>query len=69
MFWISYILLLLGFTIYLILHVWNVYVENATFVTRVSGNLPIAEIEFPGVAICNINKISKKKAIEFAKEL
>lgn len=48
---------------------WLTYTKNAVIVTTESNNFPIYEVSFPGVAVCNINKISKRKAIEFAKYL
>ncbi|XP_018562616.1 pickpocket protein 28-like [Anoplophora glabripennis] len=41
---------------------------DSTFV-NFDGTIPLQEVEHPGVAICNINKISKKRAYEFAKKL
>lgn len=48
---------------------WQAYSKNAVIVTTESNNFHIYEVNFPGVAVCNINKISKKKAIEFAEYL
>lgn len=53
-------------SIYFVHNMWQTYSKNAVIVTTESNNFPIHEVKFPGVALCNMNKISKRKAIEFA---
>ncbi|XP_048518676.1 uncharacterized protein LOC125503016 [Dendroctonus ponderosae] len=36
---------------------------------NIEAPVPITEIQFPGIAICEINKISKHRAVELANKL
>lgn len=40
--------------------------KTPTVITLESTNYPINDIEFPGIAICDVNRISKKAAKAFA---
>ncbi|XP_074029887.1 pickpocket protein 28 [Leptinotarsa decemlineata] len=60
---------MLGYTAILLHHLAEDNFEYPVIVTPESAGLPIQKIEFPGVAICSINKISKKRALKLAKLL
>ncbi|XP_063539375.1 sodium channel protein Nach-like [Cydia strobilella] len=54
--------------IYMLMNIWKATLSNPLLVTMDSSTYPIAEIDFPAVAVCNINRISmksvKKRAVE-----
>ncbi|KAG5865679.1 hypothetical protein JTB14_020630 [Gonioctena quinquepunctata] len=43
--------------------------ENPTVTSLESSNVPSSQVPFPGISICNINKISRRKAIQYATDL
>lgn len=45
------------------------YTSNATVTTVETDKYPVQEINFPGIAICNVNRISKKAAMKIAEDL
>lgn len=61
--------MIFGATIYFLNSMWEIYTNDSVIVTTESKNFPLYEVNFPGVAICNVNKISKKKAVAFANYL
>jgi hypothetical protein len=48
---------------------WNDFTSQPTFTTLESQTYSVTQLDFPGVSVCNINKISKKAAVEYAKTL
>lgn len=54
---------------YIFLYAFDIFSANPTFTSLESVNYPIHEIDFPAVAICPVNKISKKAALAYATEL
>ncbi|CAG9863576.1 unnamed protein product [Phyllotreta striolata] len=67
--WITFSLVSIVLTFIILQTLWNDYVNNPIFIARDPVDIPVTEISFPGVAICNINKISKKRALRFAETL
>ncbi|XP_047994404.1 sodium channel protein Nach-like [Leguminivora glycinivorella] len=68
-FWIILTALTFGAVIYMLLNIWTATLSNPLLVTMESSTYPIAEIDFPAVAVCNINRISLKAVKGFAKEI
>ncbi|XP_044764367.1 sodium channel protein Nach-like isoform X2 [Coccinella septempunctata] len=66
--WLLIHLTSLSSVIYLNLYMWQMFITDPTIVTLEKFTLPIREVPFPGVSICNINRISKKAAYAMAKE-
>lgn len=54
---------------YIFLYAFDGFVAKPTFTSLESVNYPIREIYFPAVAVCSVNKISKKAAMDYAIEL
>jgi Amiloride-sensitive sodium channel len=52
--------------IYIVLFAWSRFTENPTITTLESQHHSIFDLEFPAVAICSNNKISKWRAEEYA---
>lgn len=50
---------------YLIEDLWSKYVKNPTMVTFTEKAIPIEQIPFPAVTICNINNIRKSNKDEY----
>ncbi|KAJ3643910.1 hypothetical protein Zmor_015337 [Zophobas morio] len=46
--------------------IWDKLTRNPTLTTLENTNFPVSKVPFPGVSICNLNKISKKKAEDVA---
>ncbi|XP_015837285.1 sodium channel protein Nach [Tribolium castaneum] len=55
-----------GFTIFLVVSLWNRFLANPTLTSLESSVYSVGNIPFPGVSLCNLNKISKKRAQEMA---
>lgn len=49
-------------TIFCVLQLWQVFMASPTATTLTNTNYPVEKVPFPGVSICNINKISKSRA-------
>ncbi|XP_050514335.1 sodium channel protein Nach-like isoform X2 [Diabrotica virgifera virgifera] len=50
-------------------YLWGSYLESPVLITSDTFDIPVRQINFPGIAICNANKISKSRATQFAEEL
>ncbi|XP_061721617.1 sodium channel protein Nach-like [Cydia pomonella] len=65
--------ILTGFTygavIYMLMNIWKATLSKPLLVTMDSSTYPIAEIDFPAVAVCNINRISMKSVKKLAAEI
>ncbi|KAF2898621.1 hypothetical protein ILUMI_07554 [Ignelater luminosus] len=53
----------------LVLFSWNEFMANPTVITLENSNYPIRYVDFPGISICNLNKISRKRAFKYAQYL
>jgi hypothetical protein len=58
-----------GTTCYFLCFIWFDALRKPLIVTMESSTYPISDIDFPAVAICNVNRISKKALVEYAKEM
>ncbi|VEN36620.1 unnamed protein product [Callosobruchus maculatus] len=58
-----------GATIFFLVHMWTDNLKTPTIVNQSGSNVPIQKVYFPAIGICSINKISKKKAVEYAQEI
>ncbi|CAG9862448.1 unnamed protein product [Phyllotreta striolata] len=67
--WYFIHLLSLSITIYLIIFGWNNFMTNPTVITVESIGSRHVDIKLPSISICNIHKISKKKAERYAQYL
>lgn len=54
---------------YIFLYAFDGFAAKPTFTSLESVNYPVHDIEFPAVAICSVNKISRKAALAYATEL
>ncbi|XP_076269207.1 pickpocket protein 28-like isoform X1 [Rhynchophorus ferrugineus] len=68
-FWLSVLLFGITSTVVVTVFIYNGWITEPTFVTLEPSSLPITEVEFPGIALCNMNKISKIKAEKLAEEI
>ncbi|KAJ3648155.1 hypothetical protein Zmor_019977 [Zophobas morio] len=57
---------LTSFTAFLLVSVWNRFVDNPTVTSLESSVFPVTRVPYPGVSFCNLNKISKKRAASLA---
>ncbi|XP_066585154.1 sodium channel protein Nach-like [Prorops nasuta] len=55
--------------IYMIIDATDEYKKSPTVTTAELHKYPIQKIDFPGISICNVNRISKKAVIDLAEEL
>lgn len=67
--WILVLLIAISFSMYVVLNSWFAYTLNPIFTMIVSTHHPIWEVKFPAVSVCSNNKISKRRAIAYSKEL
>ncbi|CAH1980094.1 unnamed protein product [Acanthoscelides obtectus] len=58
-----------AFTIYMIYFICTTFMENPTYTTLESFHYPVRELAMPGISVCNLNKISKKRAEAYAEKL
>ncbi|XP_066153665.1 pickpocket protein 28-like [Euwallacea fornicatus] len=49
--------------------IWQDWSEEPFYITSDSNSILMTEVDFPGIAICDINRISKNKALQLAKNL
>ncbi|CAK1583405.1 unnamed protein product [Parnassius mnemosyne] len=54
-----------GMVFYFFWYMWLKGLSTPLIVSKESSKYPISEIDFPAIAICNINRISKKAMFEF----
>jgi amiloride-sensitive sodium channel len=54
---------------YIILDVWQEYINSPTVTTVDSTTHPIWNVPFPAIAVCNINKLSKSATRNLAQNL
>ncbi|XP_054006766.1 sodium channel protein Nach-like [Hylaeus anthracinus] len=73
--WYSRVLLILVYSvivpamIYTIYHQLDDFFENPCFTSVDTEYFPTQDLNFPGVAICSINRISRQAALEMANEI
>lgn len=63
---------LLTFTVWsldLILLAWAAYTLNPIYTSLSSTDYPVAEVPFPGIAICPNNKLSRSATLNYARFL
>ncbi|VEN62051.1 unnamed protein product, partial [Callosobruchus maculatus] len=58
-----------AFTIYMIYFICTSFMENPTYTTLESFHYPVRDLAMPGISVCNLNKISKKRAEAYAEKL
>lgn len=69
LFWYGIQLCALAASGYIFVYAFDVFSAKPTFTTLESVNYPVSELDFPAIAVCPVNKISKKAALEYAIEL
>ncbi|XP_026467426.1 sodium channel protein Nach-like, partial [Ctenocephalides felis] len=67
--WLIVSSLAIAGVVYFVLQIWVDFVAKPTATTIESTQYPIWEVPFPAIAICPVNKISKKKAEAYAEKL
>lgn len=67
--WIIVQVLALSSAIYIVLQTWFEFTSNPTFTTLLSKQYQTFQVPFPGIAICNINKISRQSVERYVKRL
>lgn len=67
--WTLATLLIVSLGAFLIGSYWDDFTNSPTYVSWENSNAPIAGVDFPGVAICDVNKLSKVKVIAFVEEV
>ncbi|KAK4878227.1 hypothetical protein RN001_010733 [Aquatica leii] len=68
-FWYCVLVIALYCTVTLLLFSWNQFVEEPTVIILENPHFPISLVPFPGISICDLNKISRRKVETFSKEL
>nr|CAI5825738.1 unnamed protein product [Callosobruchus analis] len=58
-----------AFTIYMIYFICTSFMENPTYTTLESFHYPVQDLAMPGISVCNLNKISRKRAEAYAEKL
>lgn len=53
----------------MIAHTWIDTYKSPLIISLEGTNYPVRKVPFPGVAICNINKISKKRFTQFVHQV
>ncbi|XP_038206873.1 sodium channel protein Nach-like [Zerene cesonia] len=62
--------IMLGIMLYfLIFYIWIDCLDKPFVVTMETSTYPISLIDFPAVAICNVNRISRKALLKFAHDI
>lgn len=67
--WYGIQLCALASAAYIFLYAFDGFVAKPTFTSLDSLNYPIWEIPYPAVAICSVNLISKRAAMDYAMDL
>lgn len=67
--WAAVLLTMVVASTYIVLFAWARFTENPTITTLESQHYSIFGLEFPAVAICPINKISRTYAEQYAERL
>ncbi|KAL4708273.1 hypothetical protein ACJJTC_016322 [Scirpophaga incertulas] len=67
--WIILFSMMVGTTCYFLYLLWIATLTKPLVVSMDSSTYPITEIDFPAVALCNVNRISHKSLTEFAEEM
>ncbi|CAK1552337.1 unnamed protein product [Leptosia nina] len=65
--WVVIFCIMLTSMVYYLHNIWYESLGKPLIVTMESSTYPISKIDFPAVALCNINRISKKALINFSK--
>ncbi|KAH1001753.1 hypothetical protein HUJ04_005728 [Dendroctonus ponderosae] len=68
-FWITYILVGMGCVVYVTMDILAGWNGDAFYMTLDASSLEITDLEFPAIAVCDINRISKQRAIQLAENL
>ncbi|KAF5306574.1 hypothetical protein FQR65_LT07301 [Abscondita terminalis] len=68
-FWFCLLVGALYGTVSLLLFSWNEFVEEPTVTILENSEYPISLVPFPGISICDLNKINRRKVEAFAEEL
>ena len=63
--WVLVFLAGLCFSGYFCLQMWRKWDESPVLTSLDSNYYPLKNIPFPAVTICNVNKVSKKKLLQF----
>lgn len=50
----------------MVVSLWEKFFIHPTVTSLVSSTYPVRKVPFPGVLICSLNKISKKRAEKMA---
>ncbi|XP_063921273.1 sodium channel protein Nach-like [Zophobas morio] len=56
-------------TILVVLTLYNDFLNNPTLTSLDDSTFPVTNVPFPGISVCSLNKISKRKAEKFAERL
>lgn len=69
LFWIIVVFIGLCVSLILLVISWNWNTESLTVTVIESSHFPTWNIPFPAVSACNFNKISRRKAMQYARSL
>ncbi|XP_045486853.1 sodium channel protein Nach-like [Pieris rapae] len=67
--WAVIFMIMAAAMVYFLHSVWYESLGNPLVVTMESSTYPISKINFPAVAICNINRISTRALIDYTKKI
>ena len=56
-------------TLVIVVTLYNEFLNNPTITGLDDSTFPVTDVPFPGISVCSINKISKRKAEKFAELL
>ncbi|XP_012234766.2 sodium channel protein Nach-like [Linepithema humile] len=67
--WLVIRIIAVSGTLFMMLDFTLMYKRSPTFTTPETFLYPIWNVDFPAIAICNVNRISRKAAVDLAQEL
>lgn len=67
--WVCVHIFAIAISMWIVNSLWTDFTNNPTVTTLESQNYGIENIPFPAVGLCNVNRISKRRALAYAEEL
>lgn len=55
--------------VYIVNYAWEDFMRNPMVTSLDSFDYPVEKVPFPGISVCSVNKISRKRAKKYAELL